>query len=94
MQDLAGGQCSLTAVSERFGVSGRTLQRQLVAEGKSFKELLQSIQLEMTLLYLDMGISLEEIANLVGYTELNSFQRAFKQWTGQTVSQYRRRIDQ
>jgi len=33
---------------------------------------------------------IDEIAYLVGYTELSSFYRAFKGWIGKTVLQYRK----
>ena len=45
----------------------------------------------MTLNYLESKeLSINEIAYLVGYTEISSFYRAFKSWTGKTVLQYRK----
>jgi AraC-like DNA-binding protein len=34
-------------------------------------------------------ISISEIAHLLGFTELSSFSRAFRQWTGQSPVRYR-----
>ncbi|AMD95731.1 AraC family transcriptional regulator [Leptotrichia sp. oral taxon 847] len=45
----------------------------------------------MTFNYLEeKELSIDEIAYLVGYTELSSFYRAFKKWIGKTVSQYQK----
>jgi len=35
-------------------------------------------------------LSIDEIAYLVGYTELSSFYRVLKKWTGKMVSQYQK----
>ena len=84
-------QFSLENVAEEFGISGRTLQRNLSAENTSFNQLVKDIQKIMTFNYLEAKeLSIDEIAYLVGYTELSSFYRAFKKWTGKTVSQYQK----
>jgi len=51
----------------------------------------KDIQKIMTFNYLEAKeLSIDELAYLVGYTELSSFYRAFKKWTGKTVSQYQK----
>ena len=88
---IPSGQFGLENVAEEFGISGRTLQRNLSAENTSFNQLVKDIQKIMTFNYLEAKeLSIDEIAYLVGYTELSSFYRAFKKWTGKTVSQYRK----
>ena len=90
-QLIQSGQFGLENVAEEFGISGRTLQRNLSAENTSFNQLVKDIQKIMTFNYLEAKeLSINEIAYLVGYTELSSFYRAFKKWTGKTVSQYRK----
>ena len=90
-QLIPSGQFGLENVAEEFGISGRTLQRNLSAENTSFNQLVKDIQKIMTFNYLEAKeLSIDEIAYLVGYTELSSFYRAFKKWTGKTVSQYRK----
>ncbi|WP_165209298.1 helix-turn-helix transcriptional regulator [Streptococcus tangpeifui] len=86
---IPSGQFSLTAVAERLGLSARTLQRQLAAEKTTFKEEVLRIQKSMAFSYLDLSMSVDEIAYLVGYSETSSFLRAFKNWTGKTFKQYR-----
>lgn len=86
---IPSGQFSLAAVAERLGLSVRTLQRQLAAEKTTFKEEVLRIQKSMAFSYLDLSMSVDEIAYLVGYSETSSFLRAFKNWTGKTLKQYR-----
>ena len=90
-QLIPSGQFGLENVAEEFGISGRTVQRNLSAENASFNQLVKDIQKIMTFNYLEAKeLSIDEIAYLVGYTELSSFYRAFKKWTGKTVSQYQK----
>ena len=90
-QLIPSGQFGLENVAEEFGISGRTLQRNLSAENTSFNQMVKDIQKMMTFNYLEAKeLSIDEIAYLVGYTELSSFYRAFKKWTGKTVSQYQK----
>lgn len=74
-----------------LGISNRTLQRNLNAEGTKFNQELQNVQKLLALSYLEKSdISTDEVAYLVGYAEVSSFSRAFKKWTGKTISQYRK----
>ena len=93
-QLIPSGQFSLENVAEEFGISGRTLQRNLSVENTSFNQMVKDIQKMMTFNYLEAKeLSIDEIAYLVGYTETSSFYRAFKKWTGKTVSQYQKDED-
>ena len=90
-QLIPSGQFGLENVAEEFGISGRTLQRNLSSENTSFNQLVKDIQKIMTFNYLEAKeLSIDETAYLVGYTELSSFYRAFKKWTGKTISQYQK----
>jgi len=90
-QLIPSGQFGLENVAEEFGISGRTLQRNLSVENTSFNQMIKDIQKIMTFNYLEAKeLSIDEIAYLVGYTETSSFYRAFKKWTGKTVSQYQK----
>ena len=73
-QLIPSGQFGLENVAEEFGISGRTLQRNLSAENTSFNQLVKDIQKIMTFNYLEVKeLSIDEIAYLVGYTETSSF---------------------
>jgi len=79
---LQGGRFELENIAEGFGISGRTLQRNLSTENTSFNQLVKDVQKIMTFNYLESNeLSIEEITYLVGYTEISSFYRAFKKWT-------------
>ncbi|MBM7635497.1 AraC family transcriptional regulator [Streptococcus saliviloxodontae] len=90
---IPSGQFLVEDIAHRLGVSVRTLQRQLSAENTSFKQELQAVQKAMTFSYLKMQLPLEEISTLIGYSEVNAFSRAFKKWTGMTVTEYKKRAE-
>ena len=90
-QLIPGGQFSLENIAEEFGISTRTVQRNLAVENIKFNQIVKSVQKIMAFNYLESKeLSIEEIAYLVGYTETSSFYRAFKGWIGKTVLQYRK----
>ncbi|WP_315344942.1 AraC family transcriptional regulator [Leptotrichia wadei] len=90
-QLIPSGCFGLENVAEEFGISARTVQRNLDVENIKFNQVVKNVQKIMTLNYLESKeLSIEEIAYLVGYTETSSFYRAFKGWTGKTVLQYRK----
>ena len=90
-QLIPSGQFSLENVAEEFGISTRTVQRNLAVENIKFNQIVKNVQKIMALNYLESKeLSIDEIAYLVGYTETSSFYRAFKSWTGKTVLQYRK----
>ena len=78
-QLIPSGQSSLENVVEEFGISARTVQRNLDVENIKFNQVVKNVQKIMTLNYLESKeLSIEEIAYLVGYTETSSFYHAFK----------------
>ena len=90
-QLIPSGQSSLENVVEEFGISARTVQRNLAVENIKFNQVVKNVQKIMTLNYLESKeLSIDERAYLVGYTETSSFYRAFKGWIGKTVLQYRK----
>lgn len=86
---LAGGKCTLEGTASILGVSVRTLQRKLHAEGTSFGELVDAVRLELATAYLDKGLPVQEIAWLLGFSDASAFHHAFKRWTGRTPAQGR-----
>ena len=71
-QLIPSGCFGLENVAEEFGISGRTLQRNLSAENTSFNQLVKDIQKIMTFNYLETKeLSIDEIAYLVGYTNFH-----------------------
>ena len=88
---LPTGHVSVQAVSSQMGLSPRTLQRRLADEGTTFSQVLAETRKSLALYYLDdPNLSLREIALLLGFNQLGSFDRSFVEWTGQTPSAHRR----
>lgn len=88
---LAGHMPTATQIAERLNMSRSTLQRRLSEEGTSFREISEGIRRDMALkLVGDPTQSLEETADLLGYSEPAAFYHAFRRWTGQSPGAYRR----
>jgi len=74
---------TLDSMAATFAMSERMLRRKLVAEGMSFRELLERVRRDLSELYLLEGKrSIGEIALLLGYGEISAFTRAHKKWHG------------
>ena len=86
-----GAYLSLEKVAKTLAISSRTLKRRLAAQGLSFSSLLAQERRTKAMFLLNMQqISLEEVAERVGYSTLSNFSRAFRQWTGRSPAAYRR----
>jgi AraC-like DNA-binding protein len=72
-------------------MSPRTLQRRLRDHGLCYADLLDSTRASAAKNYLsDRGISVAEVAYLLGFSEQSSFNHAFKRWTGQAPNEFRK----
>ncbi len=86
---LPSGKADQELVSSRLNRSTSTLQRQLQAEGTSYRGVLNSTQRRLAETYLrDRKHSHAQIAYLLGFSEQSNFSRAFKRWTSLTPRQY------
>lgn len=86
------GDPGLPSVARRLAMSPRTLQRRLREHGVLFNDLLDATRYRAATAYLAQGdVAGAEIAYLLGFSDQSSFHRAFKRWSGQTPSDYRRR---
>ena len=89
---LGGGTASLETVSKDLGMSSRTLSRKLEDLGTSYFQILETLRHEMAQQYLsETDLNLAQIAHLLGYRSLSSFNDAFKRWTGQSPGRFRSR---
>ena len=78
-------------VASLLHMSERTLKRRLRDEGVSFNTLLREFRFGLVQEYLNTSssLSVEQIAGLTGYCDGKSLSRAFKCWSGVTITQYR-----
>ncbi|MBN7798010.1 AraC family transcriptional regulator [Parahaliea mediterranea] len=90
VRELPGGAQGHEHYARALGMSGRSLQRKLSAEGTSFNQLLNDTRLELARAYLgqEPRQSLTEIAFLLGFADTSSFSRAFHRWTGVSPGAY------
>lgn len=80
---------SVAAIAGRLSLGVRSLERQLQAEGTSFRSLKQSFLRDRACsLLAEPGTKPDEVAFALGYREPNSFRRAFRNWTGQTPAAF------
>ena len=84
---------SINQVASHLNISKRTLQRRLNEEGLSFKKIIEELKKEFALGYMKKAdLSISDITYLLNYTEVGTFTRSFKRWTGKTPTQYRKSI--
>lgn len=82
---------SAEALAEHLCMSPRTLRRKLLEQGTSFRDLVNEIRAEAAKkLIIKTRLTMEDIANSVGYNDVSNFRAAFKKWTGQTPSSLRK----
>ncbi|WP_052248795.1 AraC-like transcriptional regulator QhpR [Leisingera sp. ANG-Vp] len=80
-----------TTVASALGMSRRTLRRRLADEGQRFSRLLADCRMEIAKrMLLTPGVQLQAISEMLGYSEVSAFERAFRQQEGATPSQYRK----
>lgn len=78
-------------VAQELGVSTRTLRRRLTSENTSFASLSHGVRNDRAIVLLrTTTLSVDEIADRLGYATTPGFTRAFRQWTGTTPTAYRR----
>ncbi len=87
---LPSGRENQERIAAKLYRSASTLQRQLSAEGTSFRDLLQETRQGLAEQYLkDDRHSQADIAFMVGFSDQSNFARAFKRWTGKSPGEYR-----
>lgn len=92
IEQLSCGKVTEEDIAAQMNMSKRKLQLKLAEEGVRFKTLVDDIRTKMARDYLvDQNYCLSEIAFMLGFSEVSSFSRAFKRWTGVSPGQYQNR---
>ena len=77
-----GAAIHMEGVATALGMAPRTLHRHLSAEGVSFRQLQEEVRKALAEEMLAHGMTVEEVADRLGYSEYSSFTHAFKRWKG------------
>jgi AraC-like DNA-binding protein len=89
---LPHGKARIGRVAEALHLSTRTLARRLAGENLTFAQVLDELRADLSKRYLDdLALSVSHIAWLLGFQEASAFTHAFKRWTGEAPTQWRRR---
>ena len=84
----------LKQVAALEGVSERTMLRMLADNGLSFHLISEDVRRSLAGEMINLpSVSLSEIAESLGFTDLSSFSRSFRKWFGATPGQYRKSLE-
>ncbi|MEM1159781.1 MAG: AraC family transcriptional regulator ligand-binding domain-containing protein [Pseudomonadota bacterium] len=87
----ACGDYRVSSVVIRSGLSERTAQRVAASHGMTIKQMIADTRKSAAeALLADASVTTEKIATMLGFSDDRAFRRAFKRWSGQSPSQYRR----
>jgi AraC-like DNA-binding protein len=90
LRQVPGRYLSQEALARTLQTSTRSMRRSLKGLGTSYTQLLEEALREHAVEYLvRKGMSCEDVAAELGFSDARSFRRAFKRWTGQTPNEYR-----
>jgi AraC-like DNA-binding protein len=91
VQMLPAGSANQQSVASMLNRSSSTLQRQLSAEGTSYRDVLEQTRRTLAEAYLRDGQHTHvQVAFLVGFSDQSNFARAFRRWTGMSPGQYQK----
>lgn len=80
----------LRAVAQRLGWSSRSLERRLMDEGSTFRDITESERKRRAVeLLADGGRSIQEVSDCLGFADRTSFTRSFRAWFGVPPARYR-----
>lgn len=78
-------------MAKELGISTRSLNRRLQERNTSYKRIMNEVRSDLSKRYLEnTNLSIDQIANLVGFSETTTFRKAFKLWTGRSPSKHRK----
>ncbi|WOI52153.1 helix-turn-helix transcriptional regulator [Parvularcula sp. LCG005] len=86
---LLSGETEQESVAALLQMSSATLRRHLSQEGESFRDVRKRILNAQAKVLLRAKISIADVAQQLGFSDIRSFNRAFQQWNGLTPHAYR-----
>jgi len=91
LESSPGDYPTLPKLAKALHISERTLRRDLVNMGTSYQSMLDIVRCKhATELLIGTDLSINDIAEKLGFSEGRALRRAFKRWTGLTADKYRK----
>lgn len=81
---------NMEQIAQLFKISERQLRRVLLIEGLNFQSIRQEVLQDKAKQLINENCSITEISTQLGFSELREFRRAFKKWTGEAPSRYKK----
>lgn len=91
MDFIRAGVLQQDLVAKKLSTSVATLRRRLDEEQTSFRKLVNRHRMEEATKLLDKGHSVSHVSDLLNYSDVRAFNRAFKRLKGETPAQYSQR---
>lgn len=83
-------ELSLTRIAELVSLHPRRVQRILSANGVTFRQLKEDVRRDIAVDRLsNTRAPIADIASQVGFSDVTTFDRAFRRWTGRTPTDFR-----
>lgn len=87
--DAVGGFPTAQAIADQLHLSKRTLYRRLADIEMSYQEILDSTRRRLADEYLATSLSVDEIAERLGFSDTSNFRKAYRNWVGISPNEYR-----
>jgi AraC-like DNA-binding protein len=85
------GRSGMPEVARHLDIEPRTLRRALAREGTTFEDIRDAVRLAMARELLSMSsLTISDLALTLDYATPSAFTNAFRRWTGQSPSTWRR----
>ena len=87
---LSGGRPTLRTTARSLRASSRSVQRRLHDHGTTLRSIVEDTRRSLASRLIDeRTLSITEIAFLLGFSDVGSFRRRFKRWTGKSPARAR-----
>jgi AraC-like DNA-binding protein len=81
----------LDEIADKLHLGPRTLRRRLKELDTSYQKILDDVRRELAIQYLTTtDLSTQQVSDLLGYTEVTNFRRAFVKWVGNSPFRFRK----